>query len=374
MLWPLLWSAGPRTNWRPRRLGRGACRARAGGLRYTFGLPPISPTQNLPQPRRDLSTIAIDPSALALFQSLDGPERRRCSLVVYSGGDIGRQSTRAEGTHTIGRSAAASLQIDGPGMSRLHAEVTVAGASVLLRDLGSANGSFVQDARLTGLRVLNDGDLLRLGSVILKFYEHCSVDAALHDRVYRLAMMDAGTGLCNRRFLNDALKRELRLARQTSRPLSVINYDLARFKSVNDTHGHHAGDLVLREGAAVVSAVVGHAGILGRLGGEELLVPPQHHPGAGAGAGRAHARRRGRPHLRAAGRRGRNPPQHRPPPNHLTRRGRVGQCDARRLRPARRRRPAVVPVQARGAESGQRLSGGLRVLVVVRCCQNPSPE
>ena len=192
--------------------------------------------------------------------------------MVYSGGDIGRQITLAEGTHTIGRSAAASLQIDGPGMSRLHAEVTVEGASVLLRDLGSANGSLVQDARLTGPRVLNDGDLLRLGSVILKFYQHCSVDAALHDRAYRLAMMDAGTGLCNRRFLNDALKRELRLARQTSQPLSVIGYDLDRFKSVNDTHGHHAGDLVLREGAAVVSAVVGHAGILGRLGGEEFLV------------------------------------------------------------------------------------------------------
>ena len=220
----------------------------------------------------DPSTIAIDPSQLTLFQSLDGPERRRCSLVVYSGGDTGRQITLAEGTHTIGRSAAASLQIDGPGMSRLHAEVTVEGASVLLRDLGSANGSFVQDARLNGPRVLNDGDLVRLGSVILKFYEHCSVDAALHDRVYRMAMMDAGTGLYNRRFLNDALKRELRLARQTGRPLSVIGYDLDRFKSVNDTHGHHAGDLVLREGAVVVSTVVGHAGILGRLGGEEFLV------------------------------------------------------------------------------------------------------
>ena len=75
------------------------------------------------------------------------------------------------------------MQIDGPGMSRLHAEVLVDCASVLLRDLGSANGSFVQDRRLNGPHLLSNGDLVRLGSVLLKFYEHRSVDAAMHDRV-----------------------------------------------------------------------------------------------------------------------------------------------------------------------------------------------
>lgn len=157
-------------------------------------------------------------------------------------------------------------------MSRLHAEVVVEGTQVTLRDLGSTNGSYVQDQRLNGLRLLNDGDLVRLGSVILKFYEHRSLDAALHDRVYRMAMIDSGTGLYNRRYLNDALKRELRQTRQSGRPLAVISFDLDRFKSVNDTRGHSAGDLVLRECAAVVTSVVGNAGILGRLGGEEFLV------------------------------------------------------------------------------------------------------
>jgi diguanylate cyclase (GGDEF)-like protein len=220
----------------------------------------------------DPSTIAIDKTELTFFQNLEAPERLHCSLVVYSGGDTGRQITLEEGTHSIGRSAAAQLAIDGPGMSRLHAEVTVQGGSVLLRDLGSANGTFVQDQRLNGPRLLNDGDLLRLGSVLLKFYEHRSVDAALHDRVYRLAMIDAGTGLYNRRYLNDALRRELRLARQRRQPLAVISLDLDHFKRVNDGYGHAAGDLVLRECAVLLGPLVGSAGILGRLGGEEFLV------------------------------------------------------------------------------------------------------
>ena len=74
--------------------------------------------------------------------------------------------------------------------------------------------------------------------------------------------------------------------------MSVISGDLDRFKQVNDSHGHAAGDLVLRESASVLGAVVGSSGILGRLGGEEFLVLM---PGAPAAAARVLAER-----LRAA--------------------------------------------------------------------------
>ena len=221
----------------------------------------------------DPSTIAVEKSDLTLFQSLDGPERQHCCLVVYSGPDLGRQIVLDEGLCTLGRSATSQLQIGGPGISRLHAEICVTGPSATLRDLGSANGSFLGDARLTDQpQLLKDGDLIRLGSVALKFYAHHSLDAALHDRVMRLATLDAGTGLFNRRYLMDSLKRECRSARQTGRPLCLVMLDLDHFKRVNDSHGHAAGDLVLRECAAIASLVVGQAGVLGRIGGEEFLV------------------------------------------------------------------------------------------------------
>ncbi len=221
----------------------------------------------------DPSTIAVEKSELTLFQSLDGPDAQRCCLVVYSGPDLGRQIMLDEGLSTLGRSAVTQLQIGGPGISRLHAEICVTGSSATLRDLGSANGSFVGDIRLTDQpHLLQDGDLVRLGSVALKFYAHQSLDAALHDRVLRLATVDAGTGLFNRRYLMDALKRGCRTAVQTGRPLCLVMLDLDHFKQVNDSHGHAVGDLVLRECAAIASLVVGRAGVLGRIGGEEFLV------------------------------------------------------------------------------------------------------
>lgn len=239
----------------------------------------------------DASTIAIRPSQIASLGAAVADMPRCCSLVVYSGGDTGLRIPLPEGTSTIGRSAAARIQIDGPDMSRLHAELDVQGGQVTLCDLGSANGSFVQDRRISASPwVLHDGDRLRLGSVRLKFYEQHSLDAALHDSVYRMAMVDAGTGLYNRRYLQETLRRELRLTRQGGRPMTVVAIDLDRFKAVNDHHGHAGGDLVLRDCAAVLGPLVAAmpGATLGRLGGEEFLALL---PGATLGEGLALAER-----------------------------------------------------------------------------------
>ena len=232
-------------------------------------------------------------------------------------------------------------------MSRLHAELQVQDGRVLLRDLGSANGSFVQDVRIGAMPCqLHDGERLRLGSVLLKFYEGDSPDAALHDRVYRMAMVDAGTGLYNRRYLHDLLHRELRQTRQRGRPMAVIGIDLDSFKAVNDRHGHAAGDQVLRDCAALLGPLVASVpgATLGRLGGEEFLVLL---PGTGLDAARLLAE-----HLRAAvaghgfllpAGDGQTLPH---PPDHLAGRGRLDQRHAGRVGPAGRGRPPAVPGQA----------------------------
>lgn len=225
----------------------------------------------------DPSTIAVNQADLRLMLDTTSPAPRRCCLVVYSGPELGRQIQLDEGLASLGRSAAAHLQIEGAGLSRLHAEIQVSGSQALLRDLESVNGTFVHDRQLGSAAVpLRDGDLLRLGSVLLRFYQHGSLDALLHDRVYRLAMVDPGTNLFNRRYLLDALKRAWRQAHQGGLALSLISYDMDHFKAVNDGYGHGAGDAVLQRSAnvaaAVVQAAAGEAATLGRIGGEEFAV------------------------------------------------------------------------------------------------------
>ena len=87
-----------------------------------------------------------------------------------------------------------------------------------------------------------------------------------------LASLDGLTGVLNRRALEDRLHEAHAQARRRFNPLSVALLDLDRFKQINDTHGHQAGDRVLQEIAARVKDVTREYDSVGRYGGEEFMV------------------------------------------------------------------------------------------------------
>ena len=86
------------------------------------------------------------------------------------------------------------------------------------------------------------------------------------------ATYDHLTGLSGRRHFFSELSREIARARRNGRPLSMLMIDADHFKSLNDTHGHLAGDLVLRSVADLLREGTRTIDVLGRLGGEELGV------------------------------------------------------------------------------------------------------
>ncbi len=92
------------------------------------------------------------------------------------------------------------------------------------------------------------------------------------DHTMELAVIDALTGLNNRRYLDNHLKILFTRAATRERPLSVCITDIDRFKHVNDTYGHDAGDEVLREFATRLRSTVRGADLACRYGGEEFVV------------------------------------------------------------------------------------------------------
>jgi diguanylate cyclase (GGDEF)-like protein len=126
---------------------------------------------------------------------------------------------------------------------------------------------------------------VRAGSRILELQ-----DALIraHDKLQFEASHDPLTGLWNRGAILDFLQRESSRHRRTSDPLGLIMADLDHFKQINDTYGHLAGDVVLREvGKRMVRAVRGYD-FVGRYGGEEFLIIV---PGCGTSALKASAER-----------------------------------------------------------------------------------
>ena len=103
----------------------------------------------------------------------------------------------------------------------------------------------------------------------------------LREKLRDLSIRDPLTGLLNRRYMEESLERELHRARRREFTLGVVMLDVDHFKRFNDTFGHEAGDLVLRELGQFLRQNVRDSDIACRFGGEEFtLILPEASPGA----------------------------------------------------------------------------------------------
>ena len=107
-----------------------------------------------------------------------------------------------------------------------------------------------------------------------QFSTQLSMMGRLEDRaaeLHRLATIDGLTGLYNRRYAEQRLAAETARSRRYGHPLLVLALDLNDFKEINDTYGHAAGDLVLRQFAEKLNAAVRISDVAARMGGDEFL-------------------------------------------------------------------------------------------------------
>jgi two-component system cell cycle response regulator len=173
----------------------------------------------------------------------------------------------------IGRARTSTIRLDDDGVSRSHAKVICAGDEVLIEDLASANGTFVNEEPVVTRRHLADGDKITLGSItILKFTYSDDLDETFQRRMYEAALRDGMTAAYNKRYFLERLAKELAYARRHATPLSLLMMDIDHFKTVNDTFGHPAGDAVLMKLAKVALDTLRTEDVFARFGGEEFAV------------------------------------------------------------------------------------------------------
>ncbi len=128
-----------------------------------------------------------------------------------------------------------------------------------------------------------NGKIVRWYGMLEDIHERTLVSEALHSKTARLEEVSAQlallvredhlTGLANRRHFDDALEREMTRARRSHQPLALIMFDVDYFKRYNDTFGHPAGDVCLRDvGQALKKALRRQGDLAARYGGEEFVV------------------------------------------------------------------------------------------------------
>ena len=111
--------------------------------------------------------------------------------------------------------------------------------------------------------------------VVKTLAEHLALAVAnlnLRETLRTQSIRDPLTGLFNRRYMEDSMEREFRRATRKQTSVAVLMLDVDHFKRFNDSHGHEAGDAVLREMAVLLRGQLRAEDIACRFGGEEFLI------------------------------------------------------------------------------------------------------
>ena len=222
-------------------------------------------------PPDDSAMSVREPTVVTTLRSLEDMVRRPACVVVIHGENIGHKYDLDVKVLTIGRGRDNDICVNHRSVSRNHVEVHVDEGGAQLRDLRSTNGTYVND-QAVGNVYLRDGDRIKVGRTVLKFLSGSNVEAAYHEQVYTMTRYDSLTGVFNRRSFDEKIADEVARARRYRRPLALLLFDIDHFKLCNDTHGHRAGDYVLREVAQLVKERVRKEDFVARYGGEEFVV------------------------------------------------------------------------------------------------------
>jgi diguanylate cyclase (GGDEF)-like protein len=189
------------------------------------------------------------------------------------GPSTGRVHPVRDDETVIGRGKDCHVRVDDAGTSRTHARLLLEQEGrYVLEDMKSTNGTFVGGKRVER-QELTSGDRINIGpNVVISFAILDSQAVRLTHQMYESSVRDPLTRAHNRRYLVERLASEIAYARRHRTHLGLLLFDLDHFKRVNDTHGHLAGDEVLREVAALVSRMIRAEDVFARFGGEEFVV------------------------------------------------------------------------------------------------------
>lgn len=146
----------------------------------------------------------------------------------------------------------------------LDPEQDIDSAAILMTLNGIRRIPITVDNRLVGLITYRD-----LTNALRKSYFSLEEKAEV---LQDMANKDALTGLFNKRFINEELKKQFDTAVKSGTSMTVIMIDIDHFKIVNDTYGHQCGDYVLKTLSVILQTKSREINIVGRYGGEEFII------------------------------------------------------------------------------------------------------
>ncbi len=220
-------------------------------------------------------TTVLSGDQATLKKEMEKAKDQPACLIIVRGTPQGQRYFLTQEEMVIGRDPAVEISLADQSISRRHAQITKKNGVVTLTDLGSSNGTFVNDKKVEANSTvkLTKEDMVRLGNSILKFLPQGELETLFIGNLSSAAHTDAMTKIFNKGYLMEALEAEFKRARALHTDFTLLYFDLDFFKKVNDNHGHDAGDFVLKEFTHLIkTSHLRPKDIFARFGGEEFVV------------------------------------------------------------------------------------------------------
>ena len=213
-----------------------------------------------------------------VWTSLATTRPHRAVLAIVRGPDLGAHYEVGVDPIVLGRDPECHMLLQGQGISRRHVEIRQrsedgpAGGSHEVRDLGSRNGTWLNQRRLDADAParLADGDQIILGDTMIEYVVEDPTRATYRDEMGKLANIDDLTGLLVKRRFDAAFAGAVRAAAHAKSSLGVLMMDMDGLKAINDAHGHLYGAHCIGEVGRLLGHELGARGVASRFGGDEF--------------------------------------------------------------------------------------------------------
>ncbi len=195
------------------------------------------------------------------------------TIIVIAGDLFGQMINLEEKKRVFfGRGSECDVVINNPSLSRKHCVVRNENGRIIIEDLNSTNGTFINGVRIKKTE-LESGQRVFLGDICaFKFAYQDDIDLDLNRLILDKAIKDRLTNIYNRTYFDELLRKEFLFHKRANLPLSLIFIDLDDFKKINDTFGHICGDEILKKVALSLKSNVRESDYVCRYGGEEFVI------------------------------------------------------------------------------------------------------
>jgi two-component system, cell cycle response regulator len=211
----------------------------------------------------------------SLIKEIQKAKEQEACLIIIRGSPQGHRFFLSQPEMIIGRDPNCEISLSDVNVSKRHARIEKQDGKVTITDLGSTNGTAINDKKTTAGEAIKlaKEDMIKMGNSILKFLPAGELEILFYGNLGSAAHTDPLTKIYNRRYFLEAFEAEFKRAKALHKDFSLLYFDLDHFKKVNDSYGHEAGDYVLKEFTNIVrGGYLRPKDVFARVGGEEFVV------------------------------------------------------------------------------------------------------